>query len=200
MALLSGEGAPFFKLTFGLAALGVAWILFYRSRLIFQINAWMRERIFNDQLVLFSGRRLAMLLLVLGAISFFSGVESVIEIQPMTPEVTARIMEQARIDMRAGRHTRVINRCREVLRADPKNIAAWELVTGAWWAIGDKARAKQGVDTIMSIDPFYPIASGPLAKIIQNISEVSPPSETPKPAPGGKAPAGKRPSGERNPG
>src|SRR5690349_4442200 len=129
------------KILLGLAALVLAWLFLFRKKSLFTLNEFMRRRVFNDQTVLFQGRRMAALLFTLGAVAIFSGVEGVIDVQDIQPHIAAEMIAQARKDFRDGHYTKVINRCRELVRSDAKNVEAWELLANAWWAIGQKDRA-----------------------------------------------------------
>ena len=150
----------FLKIVLGIAALAVAWAVVFRSKLIFSFNSWVRDRIFSDQLVLFSGRRMAILLVVLGGVALFSGLEGIIDVQTIKPNIAHSMLEQAKNDFRQGKHSRVISRCKELLRSDSKNKEAWELLATACWAIGDKELARQAVESLVRIDPEHPLGKG----------------------------------------
>lgn len=155
----------FLKIGLGVAALLVAWIFIYRTNLILKVNSWLRERVFSDRLVLFSGRRVAVLLLVLGAVAIFSGLDEVTEVQPIKPNIEAAMLEQARANLGAGQYTQAIRRSRELVRANPKNLDAWETLALAAWASGQKEVAAQAVTTILRLDPYHPIGKSPIAAL-----------------------------------
>jgi hypothetical protein len=131
----------------------------------------MRRRVFSDQVVLFQGRRMAALLFALGAIAMFSGIEGVIDVQAIKPHIAAEMIVQAREDFRLGRYTKVVNRCRELVRSDARNVEAWELLANAWWAMGKKDRAAAAADAILRIEPQHPISK---SLIVQYLREKNP--------------------------
>jgi cytochrome c-type biogenesis protein CcmH/NrfG len=141
----------------GLLALFLAWLFIYRAKLLFALNEFMRQRVFSDHVVLFQGRRMAALLTLLGAVALFSGVESVVNVQAIKPNIASEMIAQARDDLKGGRYAKVVNRCKELVRSDPKNLEAWELLAGAWWAMGRKDRAARAANSILRIDPNHPI-------------------------------------------
>jgi len=157
----------YLKITIGLSAVALAWLVLFRTGVIFRVNAWMRDTVFSDRLVLFSGRRVALLLIVLGGLSLFSGVEQVIEVRSLKPEVAASILEEARKDFRGGHYTRVVTRCKELIRSDPKNAEVWELLATAWWALGQKEEARTAVEALLQINPEHPLSHGSLAEYME---------------------------------
>ncbi len=157
----------FLKILLGLFALLLAWVVVFRSGLVFKFNAWMRERIFSDQFVLFSGKRVAVLLLVLGAVSFFSGLEQVINIQQIKPSMAASLLEQARRDFKVRHYTRVINRCKVLVRSNPQDAQAWELLAMSWHSLGEKQKARQAAESLLRLNPQHPFGRSILGKFPQ---------------------------------
>ena len=157
---------PILKILLGLLALFVAWLFFFRRDLIFSLNEFMRRRVFSDQVVLFQGRRMAALLTMLGVVALFSGIESVIDVQPIKPKIAAEMIRQAHEDLRQGHYMRVVNRCKELVRSDPKNMEAWELLASAWWAVGQKERAARAADSLLRIDPQHPIKQSSIGQYL----------------------------------
>lgn len=156
------------KLTFGLLFLGGAWLVLFKSQILFKFNAWMREVVFSDHLILFSGRRLAILLLVLGGLSLFSGLEDFTQFEAIKPEVAAQILDQANDDFKKGRHIRVINWCQVLVRSNPKNIQAWELLANSWWAVGKKSKSYNAIQTLLLLDPDNHLGLKLREKYLQN--------------------------------
>jgi len=148
---------PILKILLGLLALLLAWLFIYRTKLLYALNDFMRRRIFSDHVVLFQGRRMAALLTLLGIVAMFSGVESVIDVQVIKPKIKAEMMTQAREDLRQGHFGRVVNRAKELVRADPQNVEAWDLLATAYWAVGQKERASKAAESVLRIDPNHPI-------------------------------------------
>lgn len=161
-----------FKVLIGILAILLAWIFIFKIKWIFQMNAWIREHVFSDKVVLFSGRRMAMLLLVLGGVSLFSGIDEIVDEQPIRTNIASQMMDQARMDFRSGRYPHVVRRCRELVRSDPKNTEAWELLANALWAMGRKTAAIQTVDALMSSQPAYQVGKGPLKTIFEEKNKI----------------------------
>src|SRR5687767_8701331 len=115
--LIMMASMDFLQIIAGIFALILAWALVLRHKLIFKINAWLRERIFSDELILFSGGRVAVLLIVLGGVALFSGLENVVDLQPIKANIASSILHQARQDLKEGKHRRVINRCKILVRS-----------------------------------------------------------------------------------
>lgn len=155
------------KILIGILALLLAWIYVYRTKSIFTLNAWMRENVFSDKLVLFSNRRMAVLLLVLGAVALFSGIKDLEEFRPIRPQVAASMLVQAKEEFKNRSYLAVISRCRQLVRSNPKNTEAWELLAGSWWAIGKKKMAFQALQGLLSNNPNYPIKTSPLNIILK---------------------------------
>lgn len=146
------------KITLGVLLLLAAWGYLFQKKLIFKLNAWMREVIFSDQVALFSGRRVAILLLVLGAIALFSGLESFIKPPILQPHIQAQMLEQARQDLANKRHFSVIQRCRYVVKANPDSQEAWELLIETYARMGEKEMARQTAGVLLRLDPQNGIA------------------------------------------
>jgi len=155
-----------FKILIGALALLLAWTFLYRTRFIFKLNSWIRENIFSDRLVLFSNRRMAVLLLVLGIISLFSGIKGLDDMRPIKPKVAAQMMEQAREEYKKKAYPQVVSRCRELVKSNPKNVEAAELLAGAWWALGQKEKAVQAIQSLIYNNPSYEIGLSPLNAIL----------------------------------
>ncbi len=64
-------------------------------------------------------------------------------------------------------YPQVVTRCKELVRSDSKNIEAWELLANAWWAMGRKPMALQAMESLLRINPDYPIDSAPIGKILE---------------------------------
>jgi len=143
----------FLKIFLGLIAVVLAWVLAFRSGLIFRLNQWMRDYVFSDQIVLFAGRRVAVLLLILGVIALFSGVEDVVSVRQIKPKIAAEILLQAEKDLANRNFRLVILRSKELVRSNPNYIKAWELLATAWWARGEKEKAKKAADAWIEYHP-----------------------------------------------
>lgn len=162
------------KILTGGLALFLAWVLFFRTRLIYRFNAWMRDHVFNDNLVLFSGQRLAILLLVLGAIALFSGIEQITNDQDLKPKIAAKIISEARTDFINKDYSKVIERCRALIRSNPRNFQAMELLAASYHALGEKEKANEIIYLIIQQEPTYPISKGPLEKVFGKSKKVIP--------------------------
>ncbi len=145
------------KIIFGALLLFVAWTYIFHKKLAFQLNAWMREYVFNDQIVLFSGRRIAILLLILGGVALFSGLEGIIDVQPVKPNIAATMIEEARKDSKNGRYSAVVRRCRELIRSTPNSVEAWELLVDAYSRLGEKQLAQEAASVLLRLSPDHPI-------------------------------------------
>ena len=152
------------KILLGVLAVLLAWTFLFRTNLILKINAWVRENVFSDRVILFSGRRVAILLLVLGAVAIFSGLEEVVEVQPIKPKIAATILDQARQNLNSGEHAHAIRRARELIRSNPKDAEAWRILALAAWASGQKELAGHAVETLLRLDPNDPIRKTSLGK------------------------------------
>lgn len=144
------------KILIGLLALLIAWAYIFHNKLIFQINAWMRKTVFSDEMVLFSGRRVAVLLFVLGCVALFSGLQNMIQTQPIKPNIAAQMLEQAREDFRNKKYNYVVNRCVVLVRSNPNSVEAWELLATTWWTMGEKKKARQTVQLLLRLQPNHP--------------------------------------------
>jgi cytochrome c-type biogenesis protein CcmH/NrfG len=142
------------KILLGILAVAAAWLVIFRRSFIFKLNQLMRERVFNDQLVLFSGRRVAILLIVLGGLALFSGISDIRDAQPIPDHIAREIILKAQSDLATGQYHRVVKRTRDLVRSNPKNTDAWELLTQGAWAMGQRDLAKQAVDALLRIDPL----------------------------------------------
>lgn len=154
------------KIFAGALAVLIAWVFIFRTPLILKINAWIREHVFSDTLILFSGRRLAVLLLILGVIAIFSGLEEVGDERPIPPNIAVAMIEQAKINLKDGQHSQAIRRAKELVRADPQNREAWDILATAFWANGQKERAVQAAESLLRLDPTHPIAKTPIGAML----------------------------------
>lgn len=145
------------KILLGLIALASAWAVLFQRGLVFKINAWVRENIFNDRVVLFSGKRVAVLLLILGGVCIFSAIEDATYIEPIRPHIASKMREDANQDFREGRYQRVVKLCQELVRGDPRDVEAWQMLAYASWALGNRDQARQAAESVLRIDPDNPI-------------------------------------------
>ncbi len=155
-----------FKILLGLAALLVAWALLFRAQLVYRFNRWMREFAFSDQWVVFSGRRIALLFFVLGCIALFSGLENITENQPVKTRIVGKMLEQAQQEFSKGHYSHAINRCEVVLRSDPDNIQARELIATSYFFSGSNEKAYKEVAQILRLNPTYAMSESPFAKFL----------------------------------
>lgn len=144
------------KIALGFLALAIAWSYIFQKKFIFQINAWMREYVFSDQVALFSGRRVAVLLLILGSLALFSGLQSIIQVQPIKPNIAAQMLSEAHKDFREKKYLRVVNRCRALVRVNPDSAEAWELLVESWWVMGEKSKAREAAKVLLRLQPDHP--------------------------------------------
>ncbi len=147
----------FIQILLGLLAFFLAWVLIFKKPLIFKLNAFMRDRVFTDQLVLFSGGRIAFLLLVLGVVALFSGVDLVTRDQVLGPRSAAKLFEIAQDDFRDKNYGQVLIKCRELLRSDPHNMAVLELLMRTQRELGQKDEARETLLKIVQINPTYSV-------------------------------------------
>ncbi len=159
------------KILIGFLALALAWSLLFRTGIIFRINTWLKDNIFNDQVVLYSRRRLALLLFVLGLVSLFSGIEKVMETSSMSTERAEKLFEDAKISLRAGQHQRVVTLCRILLKSDPKNILLREMEVNSLWAMGDRKETQKAVRILLVLDPSNRTAKKLTAKLAEKKNE-----------------------------
>jgi len=148
----------------GLLALFLAWVLIFKKPLIFKLNAFMREHIFTDHLVLFSGGRMALLLLVLGVVALYSGIDSVTRDQNFRPRLVSKIFDHAQEDYKKGDYEAALIKCRELLTVNPTNQSALELMMRAQWALGQKEEANQTLRKMIQINPEYSLKNSPVSK------------------------------------
>jgi tetratricopeptide (TPR) repeat protein len=146
------------KIFLGLLLLGLAWIYIFRKNMVFQLNQWMRETVFNDQVALFSGKRVAVLLFALGLIALFSGIKNVVTVQGIPPNVAADMISQSREHLAKKEYAQVVARCKELVRANPSSVEAWELLAAAWSALQQKALAIQAAENLFRLDPENALA------------------------------------------
>ena len=156
----------YLKICAGIAALAFAWVVIYRTRFIFYLNSWMREKVFNDNLVLFSGKYFAALLIIVGGVALFSGLDDAVYVQYLKPAMVAHIVEQAKLDLAKGNHARVINQCWAVVRSQPTNKEAWALLVTASWARGDRKSTAEAANALYRLDRDNPVLKGPIRDLI----------------------------------
>ncbi len=152
------------KIFLGLLLVGIAWLYIFRKNTVFQLNSWMRENVFNDQVVLFSGKRVAILLFVLGLVAIFSGIKNVIHVQPIPPNIAADMVVQSREYLARKEYIQVVTRCKELVRANPNSTDAWELLISAWSALGEKQLAFQAAENLSRLDPENAVARSVLQR------------------------------------
>jgi hypothetical protein len=153
------------KILLGFMALLLGWGLLFKTGLIFRINAWLKENVFNDQMVLYSRRRLALLLFVLGVVALFSGVESVFRDAVISSENVETLIGQARGSFKLQKYERVVSICRTILRSNPRNVPARELLSNALWALGQKEEAFQEARLLQYFQPSNTTAQILLSKV-----------------------------------
>lgn len=140
-------------------------MVLFQTKFVYKFNAFMRERVFTDQWILFSGRRLAFLLFLLGGLSLFSGLENIVERQTLPPKIAAQLLEQARNDFQQHRYDMAVRRCRELVRSDPKNVDAWEILAHSYWALGEPKQTLSAAEIILRLNPDHPVGHQLLKKI-----------------------------------
>lgn len=146
-----------FKIILGLLLIFIAWTYLFHNKLIFRLNTWMRENVFNDQVVLFSGRRVAILLVVLGAVALFSGLEGIVQFQEVKPHIAAQIIGQAKQDLAQKKYKNAVYKCRTLLKTNPNSIEAWELLVQIHSRMGEKELARKDAQVLLRLDPAHPL-------------------------------------------
>ena len=154
------------KIVVGLITLTVAWIFVFRTGLIYRFNEWIRNVVFSDEKVLFSRRRMAILLFILGTIALFSGIDELVREQRLRPGVVANLLEKSHEDFQKKNYKKVVTRCKVLVKSNPKNVEAWKLLAAAWWTLGDKNQARKALEAIRRIRPSYPIENEPILQLI----------------------------------
>jgi hypothetical protein len=152
------------KITLGFLALVLAWSLLFRTGLIFRLNAWIKENVLNDQIVLYSRRRLAFLLLALGVVSLFSGVENLGLNLGYSGEAKAAMVSKIQSDFKSRQYTQVVANCRLLLKTDPKNIPIREFLINSLWALGNKEAALKEARMLSHVSPTNATAKVVLSK------------------------------------
>ena len=153
------------KILIGFLALGLAWSLLFKTGIIFKINTWIKENIFNDQVVLYSRRRLALLLFFLGIVSLFSGVEKVVRAPEIGGDRIDQMIVEAKLNLKNRDYQRVLKICRVLIKSNPKNIQVREMEVSALWALGQKKEAHHVVMILQALDPSNAVAKKIDAKI-----------------------------------
>lgn len=148
----------------GLLAFFLAWMLIFKKPLIFRLNEFMREKVFTDQLVLFSGGRIAFLLIALGVVALFSGVDLITREQGLRPKIAFKMYEQAHDDFSKKRYDSTIVRCEQLLRSKPNDLATLDLLMRAYWAVGKKDEARDVLHRILAVNPNYSVRNSPIKK------------------------------------
>lgn len=151
----------------GFAALSLGWLLMFRREFLLRVNGWLRANVFNDRFVIFSRRRVAVLLLMLGCVATFSGIDGLVDEQPVKPNIANFILEKAHEDFQSRRYRQAVRRCSELVRSNPKNVDAWKLLAAAHWSMGERKQATQAVDAVRRLDPSANFDDAPLLKIIE---------------------------------
>ena len=120
----------------------------------------MRDFVFSDQLALFSGRRVAFLLIILGGLSLLSGLSTLIKPVEIQPQIAAQMIEQSKKDLKENRLPQVVSRCRLLVRSNPSEVEAWALLVEAWSRMGEKKLAREAVQVLLRLAPNHPLGSG----------------------------------------
>ena len=130
----------FLKVFIGILALFLAWAIVFKTRIIFRFNNWIRENVFTDDIVIFSGRRIAVLLLIMGGLALFSGIANITDNSLWTSKREARMMKNAETLFIEEKYAEVIELTENILNIEPDNLRALELMAGSFVAIGEKEK------------------------------------------------------------
>jgi Flp pilus assembly protein TadD len=79
----------------------------------------------------------------------------------------AQMMAESKKTLTEKNYGRAIRLSRELLRSEPKNIQAWEVLAISAWAIGEKRIAFHSIDSIIQIDPTSETLTGSLKAIFE---------------------------------
>ena len=149
-----------------------AGVFLFRTGLIFKINTWMKEYVFSDQVALFSKRRMAILLFILGGVALFSGIEGIMEDDIIRPRIAASLIQLADENFQKGEYQKAIKVSAELLRSNPKNIPALKILAKSYWSLVDKKQALSALKIILALSPHESFHDDPVLQLIYKESQL----------------------------
>jgi len=145
------------KILLGLVFLLLGMGYLYHPNIVLNINAWLRKVIFNDVDVLLSRKRIGALLFILGALLLYMGFSSMSKRAKIKRTAGYWLVLDAQKLYRAKEYKDVIVHCQELLKRDPYNIYAWELLGLAWANLGNAEKAVSSWEQLLKIMPNHPV-------------------------------------------
>lgn len=150
------------KVLVGFLAVFLAWALIFQTSTIYKFNKWARDILFNDEWILFSGRRISVLLFILGGVALFSGLYGINNSSSSNPNFLVVRLNQGDQELKKGHFQHASEKAREALSLDPQSARAWELLATSWALMGETDRAINALKTLKAIDPHFQIVGTPL--------------------------------------
>jgi len=160
---------PAVKIIGGVLLFGIGWCYLYKPGWIVQFNAWCREILFDDGIVLLARRKIGMTSILLASLMLYSGFQGLNALLSMGPRIERELLLEAQQAFQAKRYEGAIKRCQILIREKPENIDAWLLLGSSWLAVGKKDEAKIAWGRVLTLDPKNAVGN---SRLIQE-SEVA---------------------------
>lgn len=143
----------FLKIFIGILALFLGWLFLFRKDLVYKANHWIRTTVFDDQLALYSGQRIASLLLILGCVALISGLDNSFYLEMLKPYQTSRQLNRVRNEFERKHYAHAIQKGQEYLVRKPNDVEVMGLVALSYYMNGDLKNAQSMVSQMMKIEP-----------------------------------------------
>ena len=161
----------FFKIISGLFFLFLGLIYLYNQNLVLNINKVVRDVFFNDKKVILERKKLAILFFCFAFFSLYMGFTSlavVFEKQEKKVwfiEPLQYSMYIATQDYYAGRYASAVERYKRILPLSGDKHNVLKCMAFAYFAMGDKAKAKTLLEKLTQMNPDDPIIKNKLKQL-----------------------------------
>ncbi len=144
---------PLLKIGAALFLFLVGWCHLYKPAWILRANAWCRDVLLNDSVVLLARWKIGLACVILSSLMFYSGFSGLSSKAKMGPRIEREGFQQAQKAFQAKRYNGAIARCQSLIRENPDHVDAWQLLGSCWLAMGKEVEARKAWERVLVLDP-----------------------------------------------
>ncbi|MFH1368700.1 MAG: tetratricopeptide repeat protein [Elusimicrobiota bacterium] len=136
------------KLLLGFFFFVLGWVLLFTPNILLSLNRLVRDRIFNDRIILMQRKKLSIFCFCLSMLALYVGVTSLIKTtetqgkQNWVLERNKYTMYLAMQDFCCENYADAIEKYTRILASDPENENALDHIARSYKAVGDPQNAK----------------------------------------------------------
>lgn len=148
-----------FKLLLGVLFFIFAWVLLFKPNLLLNLNRVIRERVFNDRIILMERKKLSVFFFCLSILALYIGLTALIKSKE-TQGKDNWIIERNKFTMYLamqeycdGKYAEAIEKYKKILESDIGSEQALKHLALSYEAVGDIKSAKEAWIKLLRLNP-----------------------------------------------